>query len=200
MMRRSFLTGALALGMMPPMAVTGVTALQDPGAFIAGLGAQGLQALAPQFSEAQRLARFRELFQAYFDVFGIGQFAIGRHWYSLAPWQQQEYLRLFQEYTVRAYSARLAEYGGTPLRVTGSRRGIGEVVVSSEIIRPDGRPARLDWHVCERGDGYRITDVYVNGISMKITQRDYFLRIIQNNGGRADALLAVLRQELGLSR
>jgi len=31
---------------------------------------------------------------------------------------------------------------------------------------------------------------------MKITQRDEFAKIIQNNGGNPSALLAVLRQEL----
>jgi ABC-type transporter MlaC component len=35
---------------------------------------------------------------------------------------------------------------------------------------------------------------------MKVTQRDEFARWIQNNGGRFDALLAVLRQQIAQGR
>jgi phospholipid transport system substrate-binding protein len=47
------------------------------------------------------------------------------------------------------------------------------------------------------GGRYLITDVVVGGVSMKVTQRDEFAAIIQRNGGRPEALLAALRQQLG---
>src|SRR5438067_2408533 len=46
----------------------------------------------------------------------------------------------------------------------------------------------------------KITDVYVGGVSMKVTQRDEFSSVIQRNGGRVDALLAQLRQRLAAAR
>ena len=39
-------------------------------------------------------------------------------------------------------------------------------------------------------------DVYVAGVSMKVTQRDEFAAIIQRNGGQVGALLAQLRQKI----
>ena len=57
----------------------------------------------------------------------------------------------------------------------------------------------IDWHVADRGGRMLITDVFVDGVSMKVTQRQGFASIIQRNGGRADALLATLRQELAMS-
>ena len=167
---------------------------QDARAFVANLGNQAIQVLGPSVSPAQRVARFRELFREDFDIPGIGQFVLGRYWRTATPEQQQEFLRLFQEYIVQAYSSRLGEYGGEPFRVTGSRPSGEETVVSSEIDRRGGNRVQVDWYLTSRGGRQKITDVYVGGVSMKVTQRDEFASVIQRNGGRVDALLAQLRQ------
>jgi phospholipid transport system substrate-binding protein len=59
---------------------------------------------------------------------------------------------------------------------------------------------QIDWYLVNRGGDYKITDLSIGGISMKVTQRDEFARWIQNNGGRFDALLAVLRQQIAQGR
>ena len=59
---------------------------------------------------------------------------------------------------------------------------------------------QIDWYLANRGGDYKITDLSIGGISMKVTQRDEFARWIQNNGGRFDALLAVLRQQIAQGR
>jgi len=173
---------------------------QDARAFVANLGNQAIQVLGPSVSPAQRVARFRQLFQNDFDVPGIGQFVLGRYWRTASPQEQQEFLRLFQEYIVQAYASRLGEYGGEPFRVLGSRPAGDETVVTSQIDRPNGGRVMVDWYLTNRGGGLKITDVYVGGVSMKVTQRDEFASVIQRNGGRVDALLAQLRQRLASAR
>jgi len=169
---------------------------QDARALVANLGQQAIQVLGPRVPAAQRLQRFRELFQRDFDMAAIGQFVLGRYWRTATPPEQQEFLRLFQEYTARAYSARLAEYAGEPFRVTGSRPGPDGAIVTSEIIRTNGAPVQVDWYLTSVGGQQKIIDVYVGGVSMKVTARDEFGSIIQRNGGRVEALLAQLRQKL----
>src|SRR5919199_2766650 len=145
-MRRFFpAIGALLLLTGLLTAAPKVAAAQDARAFVANLGNQAIQVLGPSVSPAQRVARFRQLFQNDFDVPGIGQFVLGRYWRTASPQEQQEFLRLFQEYVVQAYSARLGEYGGAPFRVTGSRQAGDEIVVTSEILRPGGSPIQVDW-------------------------------------------------------
>jgi phospholipid transport system substrate-binding protein len=173
-------------------------AAQDPRAFIASLGNQAIQVLGPGVSQSQRITRFRQLFQSDFDVPGIGQFVLGRYWRTATPEEQQEFLRLFQEYIVQSYAAQLGEYGGEPFRVTGSRPSGNETVVTSEIDRPSGSRIVVDWYVVERGGAPKISDVYVGGVSMKVTQRDQFASVIQRNGGRVDALLTMLRQRVAI--
>src|SRR5438045_4593862 len=143
---------------------------QDARAFVANLGNQAIQVLGPSVSPAQRIARFRQLFQNDFDVPGIGQFVLGRYWRTASPEEQQEFLKLFQEYVVQAYAGRLGEYGGEQLRVTGSRPNGDEIVVSSEVPRPSGNRVVIDWRVINQGGRFKISDVYVAGISMKVTQ------------------------------
>ena len=195
MPRRSLLFGVTAIVFGLLAGAPRSNAAMDPKAFIGNLGQEGIQQLGPNVPPAQRIARFRQLFQADFDVPSIGRFAIGRYWQAFSPEQQQEFLRLFAEYTVQAYADKLGPYGGSQFRVMGAAPAGQEVVVSSEVNRPSGPPVRIDWHVAPGGEGYKVTDVYVDNVSMRITQRDEFAKIIQNNGGQPTALLAVLRQQ-----
>jgi phospholipid transport system substrate-binding protein len=170
-------------------------AAQDPGTFINTLGERAIQVLAPSVSPAQRLARFRELFSTEFDVPGIGRFVLGRYWRTATPQEQHEFLQMFQEYVARAYSARFGAFGGEPFRVTGTRPSGAETVVSSEIVMASG-PIGLDWYLVDNGGRYKITDVYIAGISMKVTQRDEFAAVIQRSGGQMEGLLSQLREKL----
>jgi phospholipid transport system substrate-binding protein len=106
-----------------------------------------------------------------------------------------ETLNSSQEYVARAYSARLGGFGGVPFRVTGSRSQGAETVVNSEIILASG-PIRLDWYVVHQDGRYKITDIYIAGVSMKVTQRDEFAAVIQRSGGRVEGLLLQLREKL----
>ena len=198
MTRRFQVIGALIV--LTGLLAAAPAGAQDAQAFVAQLGNQAIQVLGPSVSPAQRVARFRQLFRDDFDVPGLGQFVLGRYWRTATPEEQQEFLRLFQEYIVQAYAARLGEYGGEPFRVTGSRPSGDETVVSSLIERANAGRVQVDWYLINRGGAPKITDVYVGGVSVKVTQRDEFSSVIQRNGGRVDALLAQLRQRLAAAR
>lgn len=195
MMRRSVAIGALVLPILFFAAPRAAEA-QDARSFIGTLGSQAISVLGPGVGSAQRLARFRELFHDDFDIPGIGRFVLGRYWRTATPQEQQQFLGLFQEYLVRAYATRLGAYAGEPFRVTGARPNGSETIVTSEIIRNDGSRIEVDWYLLNGPGTYRITDVYVGGVSMKVTERDEFASVIQRNGGRVDALLTQLRQKL----
>ena len=191
--------GALALLFVVVVQVP-ATAAQDPNTFIAKVGTKGLRAVGPEISPAKRLARLRELFHNNFDIAGIGFFALGRYRSIATPQEQQQFFVLYPAFTVRALNARLNEYSGAQFRVTGMRPLDQETLVNSEITRTDGSRVQLDWYLTNSDGHYQIIDVAVGGVSMKIALRDQFASWIQGNGGRFDALLAVLRQETGAVR
>ncbi|MGE5270646.1 MAG: phospholipid-binding protein MlaC [Thiohalocapsa sp.] len=194
MTRRGAIVGAMLAGIL--LLATPPADAQDARNFVATLGQQAIQVLGPSVPPAVRVARFRDLFHNDFDVPGIGRFVLGRYWHVATPQEQQEFLNLFQEYIVRAYSARLGEYAGEPFRVTGARPNGNETVVSSQILRSNGSPIEVDWYLTGGPGRYKITDVYVGGVSMKVTQRDEFGSVIQRNGGRIGPLIGLLQQKL----
>ena len=198
--RRSPLAaGALALMFILTTQAAPAPAAQGPTALVTNVGTQGIQALGG--TSAERLARLSQLFQADFDIPGIGLFALGRYRTMATPQEMQEFFRVYPAFTVRAFNSRLDEYRGAPFRVTGKRKIGGETLISSEMT-PNGGRVQLEWHLIKSGPAreYRITDVTIGGVSMKIALRDQFASWIQSNGGRFDALLAVMRQQIAETR
>ena len=175
-------------------------------AFIDNLGRQ-LQVVSSCNSHEQKLAGFRELFREDFDIPGLGRFVLGRFWRVFTPLEQQEFLALFENFVVLTYSQRLLEYtdGGGGLRAIGSRVDPDGAIVSSEITREAGpwagrgpglQPIRVDWRLTGRDGVYKINDVIIDGLSMAANGRSQLEGVVERNGGRAQAILAVMRQQI----
>jgi phospholipid transport system substrate-binding protein len=196
MTRRWFALFALLFGAGMLAAPPRAAAQADPVAVINQLGVQAIQVLGPSVSPGARVQRFRELFGAYFDIPGIAQFVLGRYWRVATPEQQQQFEGLLREYLAQAYAGRLAQYAGEKFQALNAQPQGDETVVFSEITRNDGSKIRVEWHVVNRG-GWKITDAYVAGVSMAVTERDEFASVIQQGGGQVQYLLDRLRQKLG---
>jgi phospholipid transport system substrate-binding protein len=194
MTRRTVLAGLILI--VGALAAPAILAAADPAAIINNLGNRALEVLGKNATPAQRVARFHELFREDFDVPGIARFVLGRYWKTATPEQQEEFVKLFEDYIALVYSNQLAAYSGEALRVTGSRTSAEEAVVASEIVRPTGTPpVKVDWHLTDRNGAYKISDVTVDGISMAVTQRSEFASVIQRNGGQVAGLIAQLREK-----
>jgi phospholipid transport system substrate-binding protein len=195
MTRRWLALFALSFGIWTLGAPPRAAAQGDPVGFINELGTQAIQVLGPNVSAAARLQRFRELFGADFDLPGIGQFVLGRYWRIATPEQQQQFLGLLKEYLAEAYAGRLAQYAGEKFQALSARQEGGGTIVDSQITVTDGTKIRVDWHLVDKG-GWKITDAYVAGVSMAVTERDEFASVIQQGGGQVQYLIDRLRQKV----
>jgi phospholipid transport system substrate-binding protein len=196
MTRRWFALFALILGAGTLAAPPRAAAQADPVAFINTLGIQAIQVLGPGVPQPARVQRFRELFGSDFDLPGIGRFVLGRYWRIATPEQQQQFLGLLKEYLAQAYAGRLAQYAGEKFQAVNAQQQGDQTVVFSEITRTDGGKIRVEWHLVNDG-GWKITDAYVAGVSMAVTERDEFASVIQQGGGQISYLLDRLRQKVG---
>jgi ABC-type transporter MlaC component len=195
--RRSFVVGATLISTLPfPLLSRHATALGDPQAVVSYVVAQGMATLGPNVPQAQRDAMLRGLFDRYFDGDASAEFALGRYRSVATPPQQMEFFRLYAEYTVRTYGERLNQIGTSPFRVTGGRSNGRQAMVTSEVTRPGGNRIEVVWSLTNRHGNFKISDLSIGGESMRLAQREEFSRWIQNNGGRFDALLAVMRQQI----
>lgn len=164
--------------------------------FIAQLGDRALQVLVQGAqSEEQRAEAFRALLSDGFDLPLIGRYALGRFWRKATPAQRGEYVKLFEDFIVTTYAARLGEYSGETLQVVSSRAVDSDTIVVSEIVREGLQPIRVDWRVRNGDHGFKIVDVVVEGVSMLLTQRDEFASVIQRAGGDVEGLLDRLREK-----
>ena len=94
------------------------------------------------------------------------------------------------------YGQQFAQYGGENLRVNGSRSDPAGVMVSSQIVRPQGPSIEVDWRLAVSDGRYKISDVSIDGVSMALTQRSELAAIVQRNGGGVAGLLARMREAI----
>jgi ABC-type transporter MlaC component len=192
LLRAPLAAGAFALLLLTTTQAPPAAAAQGPTALVTYVGTQGIQAL--DGSSAERAARLSRLFQQDFDVYGLGNFALGRYRAMATPQEMQEFYRVYPAFMVKALNYKLDDYRGQAFRVTGKRKLGGETIIGSNI----GGRVQLDWHLAKFGPSreYRIADVTIGGVSMKFALRDQFASWIQSNGGQFSALLAVMRQQI----
>jgi phospholipid transport system substrate-binding protein len=191
MIRRSLPLAAVAALVI----ATGAFADSDPRAFVNELGNEAIQVMGPRVSFEQRVSRFAQLFQADFAVQQIGQFVMGPYSRTASPQDRQQFLQVFSQSIAEAYAKRFSDYAGDPFRVTGEHQQGGETVVSSKIDRR-GRtsPVLIEWSLIDEGGQPKISDVKIDGLSMRVQERDLFGSLMQQSGGRMDIALIALRK------
>jgi phospholipid transport system substrate-binding protein len=196
MTRRSLLTSLFVLMAAASWAAPPVVNPADAVGFMNQLWGRAVELLNNKADPAIRQARFRELFHADFDCPGIARFVLGRYWRNASEEEQQEFVRLFEEYVVFVYTARLSNFGGQAFKIRGSHSDGDGVIVSTDVISPGSTaPLRIDWRLVSDNGAYKISDVVVEGVSMMVTQRSEFASIVQRNGGQVRSLLAMMREK-----
>ncbi len=196
MMRRSLLTCLFVLMATPCLAAPPIVNPADAVAFMNQLWGRAVEVLNNKTDPNIRQAHFRQLFHEDFDCPGIARFVLGRYWRNASEEEQQEFVRLFEDYVVFVYTARLSNFGGEAFKVRGSRSDGDGVIVSTEILSPGGTsPLHMDWRLVADTGTYKINDVIVEGVSMMVTQRSEFASVVQRHGGQVRGLLTMMREK-----
>lgn len=197
MMRRSLLTTFFMLmAARVALAAPPVVNPADAVAFMNQLWDRAVEVLNNKTDPGFRQERFRQLFHSDFDCPGIARFVLGRYWRNASEEEQQEFVKLFEEYVVFVYTARLSNFGGEAFKIRGSRSDGDGIIVSTDVISPGSTsPLRIDWRLVTDNGTYKINDVIVEGVSMLVTQRSEFASIVQRNGGQVRSLLVMMREK-----
>jgi phospholipid transport system substrate-binding protein len=186
----------VAIAAVPAAASSPGDADGQATAFMNHLWKRAIEVLNKDTPVAERQVRFRALFHDDFDCPGIARFVLGRYWRTASSEEQKQFLKLFEDYVVFVYTARLSDFGGEQLKVSGSRADADSVIVSTDVITPGApQPLKLDWRLVSDDGAYKITDVIVEGVSMAVTQRSEFASVIQRHGGQVQGLLDLMRQK-----
>ena len=196
MMRRSLLSSLFVLVATSSLAASPSLNPADAVAFMNQLWNRAAELLNNKIDPAIRQARFRQLFHEDFDGAGIARFVLGRYWRGASGQEQQEFVKLFENYVVFVYTARLAHFGGETFNIRGSRSDGDGAIVSTDVISPGSTlPLRMDWRLVNDNGAYKINDVIIEGVSIAVTQRSEFASVVQRNGGQVGGLIALMREK-----
>ena len=70
----------------------------------------------------------------------------------------------------------------------------GTAIVNAEIGQPQGEPIKLDFIVQTTGQGLKVIDVKVEGVSLLVTKRSEFNSVVAQKG--IDGLIQAMRQKV----
>ena len=138
-------------------------------------------------------AALREGLRNDFDWPYMGRLALGTHWNEASEQQRARFLAALETTEVRSYSERLgklARYTLTIDKVVSRPNGVW--IVNSVLSHPSGQSIKLEWEVRDNGQGPRIADVRIAGVSTSLTKRSEFNSYIMNNGGTVEPLVEEL--------
>ena len=162
--RRAVLCLAVAALAAPAQAADG------PAAALIERASNEVIALIKAKTGRAREEGIRSILVTYFDLPFMGQSALGTHWAATPAPQRERFLKAVVSAEARAYSERFGQYGGQTLAVGRvSTRPNGVTVVDSKLSQANGQPIVIQWEVREAGQGPRITDVKIEGVSMVMT-------------------------------
>jgi phospholipid transport system substrate-binding protein len=196
--RRVFLAASAAALLWGQRLALAAVSADDAKKFIDNLGEDAISSLTGStLNPHDRETRFRALLVAHFDMLGISKFVLARYWKIATPDQQTEFQKLLEDLLTQSYAKTFAQYAGEKFKVTGTHgNDDGSTMVNSSVDRPNGDVIRLDWRVDDQSGTMRITDLLVEGISLRTTHRSDFASAIQSNGGTVEGLLNALRQKV----
>lgn len=185
--------GAFAAGAVSLPAL----AADDPKALIQRTADEVIQ-IVKSSQGAEREAAIQKVMLTSFDMNYMGRAALGTHWEGTSEADRQRYLKAAVAAEAHAYSDRFGQYGGQTLslgKVISRPNGVS--VVESKLNQSDGPPINIQWEVRNTGQGARITDVKIEGVSMVMTRRSDFNSYIQGHGGKVEPLIEELEKRAG---
>jgi len=144
--------------------------------------------------QSGRFAKLDPVIRRSFDIAEMARLSLGRSWTGLSEAQRQQMTESYGRYVSAIYADRFDSYTGQKLEVTSEEPVPSGVMVRSRIIKADGEPVKVDYAMHRAGDGWLISDIYLDSaISEVATRRSEFAAILRNEG--FDGLIAALNRK-----
>ena len=153
--------------------------------------------LGANLTKEERIEKLKQIASDTVDINGIGYYTLGAYRKNISNEQIEQYNVLFEQYFLKSFSSRLAEYSNPEIEVV-SKKKINEnySMVSSILVSTESRPeVKIDWRVYTKNpNNPKIRDLIIEGLSLARTQKEEFSSIIQSNDGDINALFSTLRE------
>ncbi len=171
--------------------ITNVYSL-EADVFIQSTVNRAAETLNSSFTKDQRIEKLKEIAKETVDIRGIGFYSLGNYRKNLSKNQLTNYINIFEEYFLKSFSSRLAEYSNPEIEVNSKKKlNKNYTIVSSTLVATDSRPeVKIEWRVYTKNpENLLIRDLIIEGLSLARTQKEEFSSIINSNDGKIEALL-----------
>ncbi|WP_428376334.1 MlaC/ttg2D family ABC transporter substrate-binding protein [Lichenicoccus sp.] len=184
------------------MCLGGVAARAESAdvAFVHQFGDKLVAVINGAGSTVEKKQQIQPLIDQNVDVDGIARFAMGRYWKLATPSQQQQFVTLFHHVLLNTITGKLGEYQGVRFSVgAATPHGDGESQVATTIDRPGQPPANVDWVISHKAGAPKVEDVFGEGVSLSLTQRQDYSSYLSRNGNDIDKLLGAMQRQAARS-
>ena len=167
----------------------------EPDVFIQSTVNRAADTLGGNFTKDERIEQLKQIAMETVDITGIGYYSLGSHRKNLSKEQLSTYKKAFEEYFLKSFSSRLAEYSNPEIEVISKNKlNKNYTIVLSKLVATDSRPeVKIEWRVYTKNpENLLIRDLIIEGLSLARTQKEEFSSIINSNEGKIDALISNL--------
>ena len=167
----------------------------SPDVFIQSTVNRASQILSKDISKEEKINQLKIIAKETVDIRGVGFYSLGSARKEINNDQKNTYLNLFENYFLKSFSSRLAEYTNPEIEVKNKQiLNNNYTIVNSVLIATDDRPeVKIDWRVYTKNpDNPLIRDLIIEGLSLARTQKEEFSSILNSNDGDINALFKTL--------
>ena len=169
----------------------------QPDVFVQSIVNRASAALNNKYSKEEKIEKLKQIASETVDVNGIGYYTLGAYRKNISNDEINQYEMLFEQYFLKSFSSRLAEYSNPEIKVV-SKKKLNEnyTMVSSVLVGTEQRPeVTIDWRIYTKDlENPLIRDLIIEGLSLARTQKEEFSSIIQSNDGDINALFSALKE------
>ncbi len=169
----------------------------EPDIFVQSTVNRASKLLAEEIPKEQKIEKLKLIAKDTVDIRGIGFYTLGSKRKTLNKEEKVQYIKLFEEYFLKSFSSRLAEYTNPEIDVTNKEQ-LSETytIVNSTLKATNERPEiKIDWRIYTKDpQNPLIRDLIIEGLSLARTQKEEFASVLNSNDGDINSLFRVLEE------
>jgi phospholipid transport system substrate-binding protein len=169
----------------------------EPDVFVQSTVNRASKLLSEDLSKDQKIEELKLIAKDTVDIKGIGFYTLGSKRKTLNDDQKSKYSELFEQYFLKSFSSRLAEYSNPEINVYNKEKlNENYTIVNSNLKATNERPEiKIDWRIYTKiADKPLIRDLIIEGLSLARTQKEEFNSVLQSNEGDINALFKTLEE------
>ena len=169
----------------------------EPDIFVQSTVNRASKLLGEDISKNEKIEKLKIIAKETVDIKGIGFYTLGKKRKSLNEQEKKRYAELFEEYFLKSFSSRLAEYTNPEIDVQGKEKlNENYTIVNSILKATNERPEiKIDWRIYTKNpENPLIRDLIIEGLSLARTQKEEFASVLNSNDDDIEALFKVLKE------